>query len=104
VSGKKAKAARRQAHPATDHPAFERTHEVTDAADHTYLPATFTISEWHPLPGGQGRPAAVCIIVAPAPELGLGDVRFVVRLKSKAAVQAMIDVLADHRNSVFGDT
>ena len=105
MSGKKAKAARREAaHPATDHPAFYRNNDVTEAGEHTNLPADWSISEWHPLPGGQGRPTAVCIVVTPAAELGLPDVRFVVRLKSKAAVQAMIDVLADHRNNIFGDT
>jgi hypothetical protein len=105
MSGRKAKDARRKAHPATDHPAFRRTHDVTNAADHMYLPCDgFTVSEWHPLPNGEGKPTMVCIIIKPADELGLPDCRFVLRMKSKEACQAMIDVLADHRNNVWGDT
>jgi hypothetical protein len=105
MSGKKAKAARKEAaHPATDHPAFYRTHNVAEAAETINLPATFRISEYHPLPNGEGRPTQVVLIVSPAAELDLGPIQFCVALKSKAACQALIDVLADHRNNVWGDT
>ncbi len=102
MSGKKAKEARR-AHPATDHPAFERTTSVQEAAETVNLPATFRIVEYHPLANGEGRPTQVVLIVTPAVELDL-PVQFCVALKSKAACQALIDVLSDHRNSVWGDT
>ncbi len=106
MSGKKAKEARR-AHPATDHPAFERLADdhpfVQNSAESINLPARFRIVEYHPLANGEGRPTQVVLIVTPAVELDL-PVQFCVALKSKAACQALIDVLSDHRNSVWGDT
>lgn len=105
MSGKKAKEARREAaHPATDHPAFYRTHNVAEAAETMNLPANFRVVEYHPLSNGEGRPTQVVLIVSPDEELGLGPIQFCVALKSKAAIQALIDVLADHRNNVWGDT
>jgi hypothetical protein len=111
MSGRKAKAARKAAkHPATDHPAFERHDEVKEMADlaDVLIPCeSWNIVEWHPLPHGEGRPTQVHIVITPHDEFNkvIGvEAKFLMRLKSKDACDAMIAVLQSHRNNVWGDT
>jgi hypothetical protein len=109
MSGRKAKAARRQPESTkegTTHPAFEyNEHEPINYAEdaRTMLPCEqWDIIEWHPLPDGQGRPTQVHILITPGGPLD--EFRFIMRLKSKAACDGMIETLRRHRNSVWGDT
>ena len=57
----------------------------------------FIIAEWCPSPDGSGDPEAVAVVFNVR---RLGDV--VLRLKSKRAVDEMIEGLKKHRDSVFG--
>lgn len=87
------------------HPAFEyREHEPVNYAEdsRTMLQCEgLDIVEWHPLPNGEGKATQVHIIITPG-EGPLDEFKFVMRLKSKAACDAMIETLQRHRDSVFG--
>ncbi len=88
------------------HPAFkteEYERPVNYAADdRTLLPCEgWEIVEWHPLPNGEGAPTQVHIVITPG-EGPLDEFKFIMRLKSKAACDAMIETLQRHRDSVFG--
>lgn len=104
MSGRKAKEARKQARE--QHPAFETAeHAPVNYADEfaglKLIPCQrWDVVEWHPLPDGQGSPTQVHIVITPAPPLD--DLRFLMRLKSKAACDAMIEALQRHRDNVWG--
>jgi len=57
----------------------------------------FTIGEWTPSRDGTGKPTAVAVVFNMRQ---VGDV--VLRLKSKRAVNEMIDALKENRDAVFG--
>ena len=87
------------------HPAFEYSeHEpVNYAADDATMFACegWQVVEWHPLPNCEGAATQVHIIITPGTG-PLDECKFVMRLKSKAACDAMIETLQRHRDSVFG--
>lgn len=87
------------------HPAFvyqEQDPPVNYAADdRTLLPCEgWDIIEWHPLPNGEGTATQVHIVITPGGPLD--EFKFIMRLKSKAACDAMIETLQRHRDSVWG--
>jgi hypothetical protein len=88
------------------HPAFEykeRESVINYAADDRTLLACegWEIVEWHPLPNCEGAATQVHIIITPGTG-PLDEFKFIMRLKSKAACDAMIETLQRHRDSVWG--
>ena len=57
------------------------------------------VSEWHPLPGGQGKPTQVHVSMMIE---GL-DVPLVMRFKVPGTLDALISALAVHRFHVWSD-
>lgn len=86
------------------HPAFEtREHDpVNYAADErTLIPCEgWEVVEWHPLPNAEGTATQVHIIITPGGPLD--EFKFIMRMKSKAACDAMIETLQRHRDNVWG--
>ena len=74
---------------------------IEEGADRHYVRSDFDITNWYPLPGGQGRPTAVCLRFHFDVDgrKGTGEVR----MKSKAAVDELIERLRAHQNQVWGD-
>ena len=81
------------------HPAFEARDAVEKLAGQQFFAVKgFHISEWHPLPDGEGRPTQVHLVVQ-----ATDDINFVLRLKSKEACDGLIETLRRHRNNVWGE-
>lgn len=86
------------------HPAFQyQEHEPENYAadDRTLVPCEiWRVVEWHPLPNAEGSATQVHIIITPGGPLE--EFQFIMRLKSKAACDAMIETLQRHRDNVWG--
>jgi hypothetical protein len=57
---------------------------------------SYEIAQWHPLPDGKGKPTAVCFILNVK-----GEPPKAMRMKSRRAVDELIEALILHRDSVF---
>ena len=62
----------------------------------------YLITEWSPDPTHEAGPTQVHIVVPLVLEEGEGPLcHMVIRMKSRRAIQEMIDVLAEHRDNVW---
>ena len=75
-----------------------RRENVRNVKDMAIIPVEeYEVAEWHPLPNGQGDPTQVHLLIrirgVPSP-LGM-------RMKTREAVDQLIEALSYHRDRVF---
>ncbi len=63
------------------------------------IPEQVSVHDWHPEPRGQGKPTQVHLVFG---DVDGHDPVYVVRMKSAAFVDFLIDALVKGRESVFG--
>jgi len=64
---------------------------------HGYTIESYSVGSWCPTPDGSGKPVAVSLALNI-----VGMPVMVMRLKTRHAVNEMIEALARHRDDVFG--
>ena len=84
-------------------PREECTDVLPLSPEHRLVPADgYSVCQWSPDPTGKDGPTQVHVTVPLVLEVG-GDplLHMVIRMKSRRAIQEMIDVLAEHRDAVW---
>ena len=98
------------------HPIPDTKTAVSNLRDYVFLPLEgYTVSQWHPLPDGKGRPEAIVLQLAttvewlakttyalinknPNPKM---RVDMVLRIKSREEANRLINILTTHADEVW---